>query len=156
MKEGAATALPIESLAIRDALLVESIRAQGKHVGSRTWRRREPRAAISGQYSMLDVALFLEKVYHLSDQDEHGAVDAVYNFMDDCLLDSDFTACHAALLSAVPERLRDSVILSFLIVTQRAKGKLAKSRAGFYDRAFATVSARDGAKYAEKLLENNR
>jgi hypothetical protein len=106
---------------------------------------------------MLDVALFLDKVYRLCGSDEHAAVDAVYDFMDDCLLDGDFTACDAALLSAEPQKMLDSVILSFLIVTQRAKERLVRSRPTFYSRSLAAISARtQEAGYATELLGKNR
>jgi hypothetical protein len=163
--------------ALREAVLVDSIRAKAgqespsrstdpalrkslerhaTYVGSGTWRGRRTKLVCGSQYSMLDVALFLEKVYRLCGGDERGAVDAVYDFMDDCLLDGDFTACDAAFLSADPARMRDSVIVSFLIVTQRAKGLLARSRRAFYDRSVAVVSARKDRDYAEKLLGKNQ
>jgi hypothetical protein len=163
--------------AIRDMLLVESFRAEAggetrsrsadpalrkslerhaKYFGSETWRRHRPWLVRGGEYSMLDVALFLDKVYDQCSRDEQEAVDAVYDFMDDCLLDGDFSACDAALLSANPEKLLHSVILSFLIVTQRAKGKLTKSRPIFYDRSFAAVSATKGPDHAKELLGKNR
>jgi hypothetical protein len=99
---------------------------------------------------MLKVARFLERVYRRSSTDEHAAVDAVYDFMDDCLLEGDFSACDAALEGAVPERFPLSVIISFLIVTARA-AKWLHERDSFYSRAAATVKRRDGAEAAQAL-----
>jgi hypothetical protein len=105
---------------------------------------------------MLDVALFLERVYRLSESDEDGAIDEVYNFMDDCLLEGEFSVCDVALESADPKKLPHSVIVSFLIVTQRAKKKVERGRNRFYERATDAVAEKHDQDYVHKLLRNYR
>jgi hypothetical protein len=120
-------------------------------IDSETRPRRPVNIAKAGQFHMVDVALFLEAVYRLGGRDEHGAVDAVYNFMDDCLQEQEFDICDAALKSAAPEKIPLSVTISFLIVTRRAKPRLP-GREVFYARALnAWTAGKDAAENTRAL-----
>jgi hypothetical protein len=144
--------------AIRETNILESIRRskQAGYSESGTWNKRQRKSIQGGQFCMVDVALFLEKVYRLSDLDEDGAIDAVYEFMDDCLLEGEFSICDAALEAANPDKMPHSVLVSFFIVTQRAKGKMEKGRKAFYKKAVDILSATHDQKYVQKLLRNYR
>lgn len=105
---------------------------------------------------MLMVVRFLEKLYSLAKVDEQTAIDAVYDFMDDRLLAGEFGTCEDTLEAVHPKKLPHSLIVSFLIVTQRAKERLDGGRISFYQKAMAFVTDKYGPDYAEKLLGNYR
>jgi hypothetical protein len=105
--------------------------------------------------AMIDLALFLAKVYRLSREDEHKAVDAVYDFMDDLLLDGNFLASDEALSWADPQKLTLAVAISFLIVTRRAEGNLP-GRAKFLACAEAAFAKGNEAAEIKRALRNYR
>jgi hypothetical protein len=99
----------------------------------------------------IEISQFLDKVYRLSREDEHKAVDAVYNFMDDLLLAGRFSACDETLKRAAPENFTLAVAISFLIVTRRANSKLPE-RDAFFTRAEAVfVEGREAAEIKSAL-----
>lgn len=109
----------------------------------------------SPRTSMLDIATFLDTVYRLSHSDEHKAVDAVFDFMDDRLLEDDFSACDCALDAIEPCKLGQSLVVSFLMVTRRAKESLP-ARATFLARAMECLGKDRGPEQAERLLGKYR
>jgi hypothetical protein len=101
------------------------------------------------------IAHFLVRLYEATSEDEHPAVDEVFNFMDDHLLAGRFSVCDLALATIDPDKLLPSVVVSLLMVTRRAKEKLP-SRQAFLSRAVAAVAGRDGLEEAEALLGKYR
>jgi len=95
---------------------------------------RRERGERANRLSSLDIATFFHRLSVLSRDSEHKAVDAVYNFIDDLLQKNDFESCDDVLAMAQPSNLLLSVVISFLIVTRRAKPKL-NARAQFLDRS---------------------
>lgn len=92
---------------------------------------------------------------HKDELYDRDPVDSIYDFMDDSLLSGDFAACKTALSSAAPEKMSHAEILSFLMVTQKAKKQLDRERTDYFDRAMIAVSTTPCVDYAEKLLRNN-
>jgi hypothetical protein len=101
------------------------------------------------------VARFLTRLYRVAGEDEHRAVDEVFNFMDDHLLAGRFPVCDLALAQADPEALRPSAVVAFLMVTRRAKEKLP-SRPQFLSRGIEALARKDGPVEAEALLGKYR
>lgn len=132
--------------ALRNARIIASLHATKPvdSAESATWHKRQRNSIQGGQYCMADVAIFLEKVYSLSSVNEHKAVDEVYDFIDECLLDGDFSLCEAALNSAAPGKMSLSAAISLLIVTRRAKPRLP-AREAFFTRALNALSNRPSA-----------
>src|SRR5204863_8856403 len=98
----------------------------------------------------------LSRLYKLSAaNDEDKAVDEVFNFVDDHLKDGQFATCAEAMRRVQPERILPSLIVSFLMVTNRAKGKLP-SRADFHSRSMAAVAKLRSQAEAERLLGKYR
>jgi hypothetical protein len=105
---------------------------------------------------MLHILEFLNKLYLLSEAlEEHKASDEVFNFMDDSLLDEDFDACNESLSQVQVEKILPSSMVSFLIVTRRAKDKLP-ARAEFLEKAVEALTQERGKEKAEKLLGKYR
>lgn len=88
---------------------------------------------------MIDVETFLDELYRLAESDEHKAVDAVYDFVDECLLNGNFSLCDAALDAAMPERMSPAAVIAFLLITRRAKSRL-RAREGFFARALDSLN----------------
>lgn len=103
-----------------------------------------------------EILRFLTRIYELSAlNDEEKAVDEVFNFMDDHLRAKQFATCAEALRRVEPARVLPSLIVSFLMVTNRAKGKLP-SRADFHLRSMAAVAKLRCQAEAESLLGKYR
>ena len=115
-----------------------------------------PEVALCSDSRMLRIHEFLNKLYLLSEaMEEHAASDEIFNFMDDSLLDEDFDTCNESLNQAEVEKVLPSSIVSFLMVTLRAKDKLP-ARAKFLQRALEALAQERGKENAEKLLGKYR
>ena len=101
------------------------------------------------------VTNFLTRLYIASNKDEHLAVDEVFNFMDDSLLAGEFSVCERVFEHADPDYLASSGVVSLLMVTQRAKGKI-RSRSAFIARAEDAIARKEGVVEAKALLEKYR
>jgi hypothetical protein len=112
------------------------------------WNTEEP--------NIVTIVEILNLIYRRSEEnDEHRAVDDVFDFMDDNLLAGNFRACDETLRLAQPSKLLPSVVVSFLMVTRRAKPYLP-SRKDFIDAAVNDLALKRGKEQAEKLLGKYR
>lgn len=102
------------------------------------------------------VSRFLARLYSVAKLDEHRAVDEVFNFMDDHLLADRFSLCELALRRVEPALVPSSALVSFLMVSLRAKPRLSSSRPAFLAKAIEAVTAREGREQAEALLGKYR
>ena len=98
-----------------------------------------------------EVDRFLADLYSTTAEDEHRAVDVIYNFIDDNLLAKRFQVCDLVFSRAKPEKLLPSGILSLLMVTQRAKDKMA-ARPMFISQGKNALSHLEGPIVAKALL----
>jgi hypothetical protein len=104
----------------------------------------------------LHIREFLSRLYFMSEaMEEHKASDEIFNFMDDSLLDQDFDACNESLDQVRVDKLLPSSMVSFLMVTRRAKDKLP-ARAIFLEKAVDALAQERGKEKAEKLLGKYR
>ena len=101
------------------------------------------------------VVAFLKRLYEATRRDEHKAVDEVFEFMDDHLLAGQLTVCEQVFEQADPYELASSGVVSLLMVTQRAKGKIP-SRAAFIARAEEAIARKEGLAEAKALLGKYR
>jgi hypothetical protein len=113
---------------------------------SRPFGQRRPPA------SVLEIARFLSRVYSLSMRDEHRAVDEVYRFLDERLSEERFPECNDALDAIEPVKLLPSLIISFLIVTRRAKPHLP-ARARFLLKSPAGLAKEHTDAEVKRLLQ---
>lgn len=80
-------------------------------------------------------------------------IDAVYNEIDDLLLSGDFKTCNNILSKLNPSELSKALIISYLIVTYRAREKLPE-RLEFSNRAYRFLKESGGEeenKWIKKL-----
>jgi hypothetical protein len=99
-----------------------------------------------------DTNRFLESVYRLVESElTSDAIDYTISRIDDLLNDGSFHVCNGILRAADPEKLSDTLIVTFLGITLAAKSKLT-SRPAFYMRSRQVVCERRGDDGADRLL----
>ena len=108
------------------------------------------------QAGIMNIVEVLNRIYRMSEEnDEHNAIDVVFDFMDDNLLAGNFEVCEDTLKQVNINKILPSLIISFLMATRRAKQKLP-SRSAFIDAAFNVVAKERGESEAEALLGKYR
>lgn len=80
------------------------------------------------------------------------AIDLIYDYIDDRLLDGNFAHVDFVLEDIDMGRLPTVLHLSFLTVTLAAKSKL-NNRTRFFDKAFNRVACKEGLEKADRLFK---
>jgi hypothetical protein len=94
---------------------------------------------------MNEIDKFLEKLYNI--ENEFDQVDEVYNFMDEKLRAGDFAICAEVFKKIDVVRITSASMISFLIITLRAKSKLSEARNFFIDRVSKIIDTSTLDKY---------
>ena len=72
------------------------------------------------EVGIMKIAEVLNRIYRMSEEnDEHNAIDVVFDFMDDNLLAGNLEVCEDTLKQANVNKLLPSLIIPFLMATRR-------------------------------------
>jgi len=100
-----------------------------------------------------EISAFLDTVYDLSARGkEDYAIDVIFEFMNNLLVEGQFEACDRILSEVAIARIPPVLMVSFLTITAAAKPKL-KNRHRFFSIIRRLVARQRGEKAAQRLLD---